>query len=136
MCFKSFNKTKINLISQPSYVRGKIIEKQQPLESVLDFLGTTSSAKDEIHKIFGSRNYFSTPKPLKLFIELIRAVTKKDSIVLDCFAGSGTTGHAIIELNRQDKGNRRYILISNNESGVFDKVLRKRIAYAESQILK
>jgi adenine specific DNA methylase Mod len=96
-------------------------------------MGTTSSAKDEIAEMFGKRESFSTPKPTKLFKELIRACTNKHSIVLDYFAGSGTTGQATIELNKEDKGERQYILISNDEGGTFDSVLKGRIEYAGSK---
>ena len=63
-----------------------------------DFYTTkgTSGAKD----IFGDKR-FSYPKPLELITEILRAISKKDSIVLDFFAGSGTTGHAVIELNAE-----------------------------------
>ena len=90
---------------------------------------------DEIKNIFGDRNYFSTPKPLKLVKELIRATSKKDSIILDFFAGSGTTGHATIELNREDNGNRNYILISNNESNICRDVTLKRMKKFDSDVV-
>ena len=96
--------------------------------------GTNSSAKDEIKEIFGDRTYFQTPKPLKLLKELVRATTNKDSIVLDFFAGSGTTGHAVIDLNKEDNGNRKYILISNNESNICKDVTLKRIKMFDSNV--
>lgn len=64
--------------------------------------------------------------PVSLYVELIGAALESpDSIVLDCFAGSGTTGHAVIELNREDSGNRNYIMIEMGEQ--FDTTLRPRI---------
>jgi adenine-specific DNA-methyltransferase len=90
-------------------------------------LGTTSSAKDEIQQIFHDRTIFSTPKPMRLFKELIRTTTNKKSIVLDYFAGSGTTGHAVMDLNKDDNGNRQFILISNNENNIFTRVTKPRI---------
>lgn len=59
--------------------------------------------------------------------ELIRATTDKNSIVLDFFAGSGTVGHATLNLNIEDSGRRTYILISNNESNICKKVTVKRM---------
>ena len=97
------------------------------MPNIFRCFGTSSSAKDEIQAIFGERTYFQTPKPLKLLKELVRATTNKDSIVLDFFAGSGTTGHAVIDLNKEDNGNRKYILISNNESNICEDVTLKRI---------
>ena len=51
------------------------------------------------------------PKPLSLVASLIRAATRADDYILDSFAGSGTTGHAVLQLNKQDSGNRRFILV-------------------------
>ena len=106
---------------------GNLSECVANVPDTFDCFGTTSSAKDEIATIFGARDYFSTPKPVKLIKELIRATTDKDSIIMDFFAGSGTTGHACIDLNREDGGNRRFILVSNNESNICQAVTAKRL---------
>ena len=89
-----------------------------------DFYTTkgTAGAKD----IFGDKR-FSYPKPLELITEVLRAISKKNSIVLDFFAGSGTTGHAVIELNAEQHSNRRFILCTNNEGGICEKVTYPRI---------
>ena len=58
---------------------------------------------------------------------MVRATTEKGSIVLDYFAGSGTAGHAVIELNKEDGGYRKFILISNDESNICKEVTLKRI---------
>lgn len=60
-------------------------------------------------------NCFKNPKPFNLIIYLIKSVFKKDITVLDFFAGSGTTGQAVLELNKEDGGNRTFILCTNNE---------------------
>ena len=101
---------------QPTLQNGKVVEREKPLETVIDFLGTTSSAKDEIAALFGGRTAFATPKPMKLIKEFVRAASEIDSIVLDFFAGSGTTGHAVMDLNKEDGGSRKFILITNNEN--------------------
>ncbi|MBK8663053.1 MAG: site-specific DNA-methyltransferase [Ignavibacteriales bacterium] len=54
---------------------------------------------------------FTTPKPLRLIKNLIILGSHKDDIILDSFAGSGTTGHAVLQLNKEDGGNRKFILI-------------------------
>ena len=59
--------------------------------------------------------------------EFIRAASDNNSIVLDFFAGSGTTGHAVMKLNVEDGGNRKFILITNNESDICRKVTIPRI---------
>jgi adenine-specific DNA-methyltransferase len=66
--------------------------------------------------ILGKREAFPFPKSPHAVIDCIKAASSnKESIVLDFFAGSGTTGHAILELNKQDGGNRKFILCTNNE---------------------
>ena len=59
--------------------------------------------------------------------ELIRATTSKDSIILDYFAGSGTVGDALNELNNEDNGERKFVLISNNESNICQNVTAVRL---------
>jgi adenine-specific DNA-methyltransferase len=64
----------------------------------------------EVEKIFGKK-VFSFPKPIELLNNLIKVATEKDSIVLDFFAGSGTTGDSLFQINSEDGGNRRFILV-------------------------
>lgn len=134
ICFKSKN-SKLNAIKQPYIENGILKEKEAKVPNIFRCFGTNSSAKDEIKEIFGDRSYFSTPKPLKLLKELIRATTDKNSIILDYFAGSGTTGHATIELNKEDNGTRNYILISNKESNICKNVTLKRIKKFDKNII-
>lgn len=63
-----------------------------------------------LQKIFGTKA-FSYPKPVSLVASLVRAATKDDDIVMDSFAGSGTTGHTVLHLNKEDGGNRHFILV-------------------------
>jgi adenine-specific DNA-methyltransferase len=58
---------------------------------------------------------FLNPKPLDLLTYLLKSTTKKDAIVLDFMAGSGTTAHAVLKLNKEDGGSRKFILCTNNE---------------------
>ena len=80
----------------------------------------------EIKEIFGT-NAFGTPKPTGLIERTLRLLTKTDATVLDFFAGSGTTGHAVLKLNAQDGGNRRFILCTNNENNICRDVTYERI---------
>lgn len=116
-----------NQIMQPYIVDDELHEKLKEVPETFDCFGTTSSAKDEIASIFGRRDYFSTPKPLKLMKELVRATTSKDSLILDFFAGSGTVGQAVDDLNKEDDGDRKFILVSNNESDICKKVTNERL---------
>ncbi len=68
-----------------------------------------------LEKILG-KNIFDYPKSLYLLVDILKLTTKEDSVVLDFFAGSGTTGHAVLELNKEDGGNRKFILCTNNEN--------------------
>lgn len=130
LCFKDRENTVLNPIKQPVWNGKEYEEKEKPLETVIDDLGTTSSAKDELAYILGDRAIFSTPKPVKLIKEFVRAGSNKNSIILDFFAGSGTTGHAVMDLNKEDGGQRRFILITNSESNICQKVTIPRIQKA------
>lgn len=89
-------------------------------------VGTTRSAMSEIKEIFGS-SAFGTPKPTSLIERTLRLISRTDAIVLDFFAGSGTTGHAVMKLNAEDGGTRRFILCTNNENGICRDVTYERI---------
>lgn len=70
---------------------------------------------------------FSYPKPLTLIKYLLNTVCKHDAIIVDFFAGSGTTGHAVMELNKEDGGNRQFILCTNNENNICEEVTYQRL---------
>ncbi|WP_286033499.1 site-specific DNA-methyltransferase [Fusobacterium necrogenes] len=101
------------------------IEKEFYLHSILRGFGTSSSAKDEILEILKNREIFDTPKPTKLLKELIRTNIGKDLIILDFFSGSATTAHAVMELNKEDNGNRKYIMVQLPEK--ISRMARKNI---------
>ena len=77
--------------------------------------GRTRSGKTELAALFDKVSPFAFPKPTKLIQFLLSIATDKNSIVLDSFAGSGTTAHAVINLNQQDGGQRKFILIELND---------------------
>lgn len=79
--------------------------------SILFDLATTGDGTNELTEIFGKKDLFENPKPSVLIKFLISHSTNKDSIILDSFAGSGTTGHAVLDLNKEDGGNRKFILV-------------------------
>lgn len=70
---------------------------------------------------------FNYPKPLSLVKEIITMVSKGESIILDFFAGSGTTGQAVLDLNKEDGGDRRFILCTNNENKICEEVTYARL---------
>ncbi len=73
------------------------------------------------------KNSFSFPKSLYAVQDSLKITSDKNSVVLDFFAGSGTTGHAVLELNKQDGGNRKFILCTNNENKICEEVTYERI---------
>lgn len=75
------------------------------------FAGDTATAKKEVDSLFESQGVFQYPKPVLLIRRLIQLVVRPHDAVMDFFAGSGTAGHAVIQQNAADGGNRRFILI-------------------------
>lgn len=74
-------------------------------------VGHTDAATKELKAIFGGRSPFETPKPSSLIERIVQISTDEDSIVLDAFAGSGSTAHAVLSQNKKDKGNRKFVLV-------------------------
>lgn len=75
-----------------------------------DRFGRTRTGKTDCFSLF-NRDYFSNPKPYKLIRYLQIIASKKDSIILDFFSGSATTAHAVMQLNAEDGGNRKFIMV-------------------------
>lgn len=74
--------------------------------------GDNHIGRDEVKEIlYETGNSFETPKPSSLLQVILQIATDKDSMILDSFAGSGTTGHAVLKQNREDGGNRKFILV-------------------------
>jgi adenine-specific DNA-methyltransferase len=79
-------------------------------------VGHTDEARKEIQDIFGSQTAFDTPKPVRLMERVLQiGAPEKDALILDFFAGSGTTAQAVLQMNRVDAGTRRFVLVSNRE---------------------
>jgi adenine-specific DNA-methyltransferase len=74
-------------------------------------VGSSRTAKAQIKALFGGSASFETPKPVGLLEMVLNIATHEDSIVLDSFAGSGTTGHAVLNANKKDNGSRRFVLV-------------------------
>lgn len=74
-------------------------------------VGHTDEAKKELIAMFDGKSPFDTPKPTRLLERIFHIATQKDSIILDSFAGSGTSAHAIMKKNMEDGGNRKFILV-------------------------
>jgi len=88
--------------------------------NMLDSCGTTQSAQGDLDMIISNedgKSVFENPKSVELIKHILSIVNMHDNVtVLDFMAGSGTTGHAVLELNKEDGGNRQFILCTNNEN--------------------
>jgi adenine-specific DNA-methyltransferase len=73
--------------------------------------GTSTQGTKELMALFDKKKMFETVKPTRLLNSFLKLSTKKDSLILDFFAGSGTTADAVMQLNKEDGGNRKYILV-------------------------
>ena len=74
-------------------------------------VGHSQEAKKEVQDLFESQSIFDTPKPVRLMQRILQIATNPDDLILDSFAGSGTIGHAVLNLNKQNGGNRKFILV-------------------------
>ena len=95
-------------------------------------VGTNEEGSKELTQIVGDQDAFDYPKPVSLISYLISLYFHNgnhpnDIKVLDFFAGSGTTGHAVLELNKEDGGNRQFILVTNNENNIAEEVTYPRL---------
>ncbi len=89
--------------------------------------GHTDEAKKELLSLFDKKAPFDTPKPVRLLNRILYIASEADSTILDFFAGSGTTAQAVLKLNAEDGGNRRFILCTNNENNICEEVTYERI---------
>jgi hypothetical protein len=93
-------------------------------------VGHTDEAKKEIREIFGTQTAFDTPKPTRLIERIIQIATKENDIILDSFAGSGTTAHAVIN-NRDNSSSRQFIAIEM-DAVIASEVTRERLKFASN----
>lgn len=96
------------------------------IDTLWSDLPENSTGSSELEKVMEEKNTFSNPKPIKL-IQRCLEISSKNATVLDFFAGSGTTAQAVLELNKEDGGNRKFILCTNNENNICEEVTYKRI---------
>ena len=89
-------------------------EGKKPRSLILD-KGTTSDGSSEIFSLF-QKNIFSNPKPIALLVHLIGIILAEDDLILDFFAGSSTTAHAVMQLNAEDGGCRKFIMVQLPEN--------------------
>lgn len=136
-----FTENKIYEKNFRSTIRIKNMLVNKKYEAIIDNQKTlyeidlkTTSAKQHLAHIFGGKSPFDYPKNIGLLKLLITLIDRKDITILDFFAGSGTTGHAVEQLNKEDGGNRKYILCTNNENNICEEVTYKRLKNIQDKL--
>lgn len=100
---------KVYIKMRPDYERN---EKTEPFWGFFSKdLGTAESAKKELNELIGNQHGFETVKPVEIIKRLVYHSTDKDGIVMDFFSGSATTAQAVLQLNNEDSGKRKYIMV-------------------------
>lgn len=102
------------------------IEKSAPYKNLITTILNANAAAD-IKKMFNGKTVFQYSKPVGLMRFLLSCVKNKKALILDFFAGSGTTGQAVLEKNMEDGGKRHFILCTNNENNICEEVTYQRL---------
>jgi adenine-specific DNA-methyltransferase len=134
------NAVKVNVKGREWFIVGKIVfkgSKNVPnhkkylkdvsditVHTIWDDIESQKLANENLIEIFESKKVFDNPKPVGLIKKTLSISTDSNSIILDFFAGSGTTGHAVWDLNKEDGGNRKFILVQFDEE-VQDEEIKK-----------
>ncbi len=124
--FKKINENWKVYIKQYQFVDNKNNkrERQLPYRALIQFLNSEGS--QELNNIV-QQNIFKFPKSSALLEFCLNLIPNNDITVLDFFAGSGTTGHAVLNANFKDQGTRKFIICTNNENGICENVTYPRI---------
>ena len=101
--------------TRPQYKRflTEARERGKSVSTIWSDVGTAANGTRELMSILGRRNDFPTPKPVSLIERIVKISTGPDDIILDSFAGSGTTAQAVLQLNAEDGGSRRFVLVES-----------------------
>ena len=89
------------------------LKKSIPLKSIVQF--SSNSGEKELSELLNSKKIFDNPKPVELIKSLLRSSINNNDIILDFFSGSATTAHAVMKLNAEDGGNRKFIMVQLRE---------------------
>lgn len=116
-----FGKDETTLIQRKYYLDEMVNETPK------DLIINSNQDVRMLKEMFDGKSPFDFPKPVSLIKELLLMTNRKDIIVLDSYAGSGTTGQAVLELNDDDSGNRQFILCTNDENGICTEVCQPRL---------
>jgi len=108
------------------YIKYYLENRLKSASNLWDEIDGNKKATIELKDIFGEKNFLN-PKPTDLIKKCISLNCNFSSLILDFFAGSGTTGQAVLDLNKEDGGNRKFILCTNNEGNIATEVCYPRI---------
>lgn len=113
--------------SKPQYKRFKFEAEQKGTNpfTIWNDVDTATNATKELMNIFNGEKVFDTPKPVNFLLKILNLSTNKNSIILDSFAGTGTTAHAVLDLNKEGGGNRKFILVEMEDYA--DKITAERV---------
>ena len=98
---------------QKVYLKDRVLRKKA--DSLWEKQGLNSDGMKQLGQIFGKKKIFDHPKPSRLIEFILEIAADKDALVLDSFAGSGTTAHAVLAANARDGGNRKFILVEGED---------------------
>lgn len=116
-------------LSRQEEIKKGISLKTRPIPNFYDYSADFGNIRHE-----GKVAFNSGKKPIKMLKQLINYHVSKSAVVLDFFAGSGSTGHAVSQLNKEDGGNRKYILCTNNENNICEEVTYKRLTNIQTEL--
>lgn len=132
----SYDKLKALENDNRLYFKGKRIREKKywneredegkRIDTLWNDLPENTAGSKELERLFGNKDIFDNPKPVEL-IKRCLEISNKNAIVLDFFAGSGTTGQAVMQLNVNDGGDRTYILCTNNENNICQNITYERM---------
>ncbi len=106
------------------YLKDELKSKLSNIWAESDF--RTEIGTKELKEIFNGKKIFAYPKPMVTIRQVIQSCTLNNDVILDSFAGSGTTGHAVLDLNKEDGGNRKFILVEM-EKEIAQKITAERV---------
>lgn len=128
LLFKGRQKVLVIWLKDSSEKRKNKIVKQEKIGTFWDGFSWINVSKE------GNVKFKNGKKPIELVMRIMNLIDSKNSTILDFFAGSGTTGHAVEKLNQEDGGHRKYILCTNNENNIAEEVTYQRLKNIQAEL--
>ena len=128
LIFMGKQKVLVIWLKDSSEKNKKMIYKKEKIGTYWDGFSWINVTKE------GNIKFSNGKKPIDLIKQMMMLTDTKNSTILDYFAGSGTTGHAVMQLNKEDGGNRKYILCTNNENNICEEVTYQRLKNIQGEL--